>query len=244
MPQGQIVPASTRDFVLCFCVCRPSMWSEEVARVAASYLGSPIMRTSSTRVGRFAVLLATPVAILATGALIFHASYAAFSATTRNAGNNWAVGAVALTNDSAGTARFQVTNMVPGQTETKCITVTANASVAGVVKAYAIDPVTTSSGGLESRILISSDIGTGGSFADCTGFTKVSTDFTALPLSTMMLANSYASGFGGWAVGTGTSSRTYEITWTFDTTGLTQDQLNALQGMRTGIDFQWELQSG
>jgi hypothetical protein len=200
------------------------------------------MRMPSARVGKLALLLATPVAVVATGALIFQASSEAFSATTRNAGNDWSTGKVALTNDSAGSARFQVPNLLPGQTDTKCITVTANATVPGVVKGYAINPV-TSTAGLENHIVVSADAGNGGSFADCTGFTKVSTEFTATPLSTIMQANSYATGFGGWNVPTGTSARTYKITWTFDTSGMTQDQLNALQGSHTGLDFQWELQS-
>lgn len=200
------------------------------------------MRQPSTRLTKMAMVLATPVAIVAAGALIFQASYSAFSAETRNSGNDWSTGQVALTNDSAGTARFQVTNMLPGQTDTKCITVTANVTVAGVVKGYAINPV-TSVAGLENHIMVSADAGTGGSFADCTGFTKVTTEFTAMPLSTVFAANSYANGFGGWAVTAGRTSRTYKITWTFDTTGLTQDALDALQGTHTGVDFEWELQT-
>jgi hypothetical protein len=204
------------------------------------------MQQPSKKFSKIAVWIATPLAVLLAGGLVWQSSYAAFTATTKNAGNSWSTGQVVLTNDSAGSARFTVANMLPGQTDTKCITVTANATVPGVVKGYAINPV-TSSAGLENYIDVTVVEGAGGSFASCTGFTPASGGGVVvndLPLSTVYLANSYATGFGGWTIaGTGNESRTYQITWTFDTTGLSQTALNNLQGVTTGLDFQWELQS-
>jgi hypothetical protein len=201
------------------------------------------MRRPGKKLSRTAVWIASPLAILLAGGLVWQSSYAAFTATTRNSGNNWSTGQVTLTNDSAGTARFQVSNMLPGQTDTKCITVTANTTVPGVVKGYAVNPV-TSSAGLENYIFVTVAEGTGGSFASCSGFTPASTVLSNVPLSTVYLANSYATGFGGWNVlGTGGETRSYEVTWTFNTTGLSQAALNALQGASTGLDFQWEFQS-
>ncbi|CAA9372596.1 MAG: hypothetical protein AVDCRST_MAG47-1372 [uncultured Nocardioidaceae bacterium] len=201
------------------------------------------MRTPSPKATSIAVAAATPVAILAAGALVWQSSYAAFSGTTRNSGNDWATGAVALTDDDAGSARFQVASMVPGQTETKCITVTANASVPGVVKGYAVNPV-PSAAGLENYVKIGIVSGDGGGFGSCDGFVG---DTTVIPsgtsLKTLAGVDSYAAGAGGWNVTAGTQSRTYRITWTFDTTGLTQTQVDQLQGARTGIDLQWELRS-
>jgi len=109
------------------------------------------MRMPSGKFGTIATAAATPVAILAASALVWQSSYAAFTGTTRNSGNDWATGSVALTDDDAGSARLQVANMTPGQTDTKCITITASASGPGVVKAYLVNPV-TSPQGLESRI--------------------------------------------------------------------------------------------
>ena len=83
----------------------------------------------------------------------------------------------------------------------------------------------------------------GGSFASCEGFTSEGTLISDMPLSTLATFNDYARGMGGWDVTSGTQSRTYEVTWKFDTAGLTQGQLDALQGAQTGIDIQWELQS-
>ncbi|MCW2765514.1 MAG: hypothetical protein JWO11_1473 [Nocardioides sp.] len=200
------------------------------------------MRVPSAKVAKFVAAAATPVAILAASALVWQSSYAAFSGTTRNSGNDWATGSVSLTDDDAGSARFQVGTMTPGQIDTKCIKVTANVSVPGVVKAYVLNPV-TSPQGLENYVKITVRGGAGGDFAGCTGFVPDSTIVPGASLAQLTAYNSYGTGVGGWAVAAGTQSRTYEITWTFDTAGLTQAQIDQLQGAHTGLDLQWELQS-
>lgn len=200
------------------------------------------MRGPSSKLGRIATAAATPVAIVAAAALIWQSSYAAFTSTTRNSGNEWATGSVALTDDDAGSARFQVQNMEPDDTDTKCITVTANASDTGVVKGYAVNPV-TSPQGLENYVIVSVDFGTGGGFSSCTGFTSEGTIIPDTSLADLAAFNSYETGAGGWTVTAGEHSRTYKITWTFDTSGLTQSQIDNLQDAQTGIDFQWELRS-
>jgi hypothetical protein len=200
------------------------------------------MNTPSPRTRKIATVVATPVAVLAAALLIWQSSYAAFSGTTRNSGNNWATGSVALTDDDNGTARFQATGMVPGETETRCITVTANATVPGVVKGYTVNPVLSPSG-LQDYIKVGMKYGTGGGFGSCTGFAETGVVFPATSLTTLAGYNSFVNGPGNWAVTAGTQSRTYQITYTFDTTGLTQAQLDNLQNAQTGIDLQWELQS-
>lgn len=201
------------------------------------------MNKPSARARTIAAGAATPVAVLVAGAIVWQSSYAAFSGTTRNSGNDWATGSVALTDDDAGSARFQVASMTPGDTDTRCITVTATATTPGLVKGYAVNPV-KSAQGLEKYVKIKATSGTGGGFGSCDGFTEL---MTVIPdgtsLETLALADDYSKGSGGWAVPVGTTSRTYKITWTFDTDGLTQQQVDQLQGAHTGIDFQWELQS-
>jgi hypothetical protein len=200
------------------------------------------MRSPSKRMTKLTASMAAPVAMLAASAMIWQASNAAFSSTTRNSGNNWSTGTVALSDDDAGSARFQVANMLPGQTDTKCIKVTADVSVAGVVKGYALNAVGAASG-LASHVMITVDDGAGGSFATCQGFVSAGTVIPLMSLASLAGFTNYANGVGAWAVSPGTQSRTYRITWTFDTTGMTQSQLDALQGEQTGLDFQWELQS-
>jgi hypothetical protein len=200
------------------------------------------MRNPSPRTRKTVTVLATPIAVLAAAGLIWQSSYSAFTGTTRNSGNNWATGAVALTDDDAGSARFQAGNLVPGDTDTKCIKVTANATVPGVVKGYAINAV-TSPQGLENYIKISVAEGTGGGFGTCAGFVSEGSTIPDQSLASLATYSNYANGAGSWAVTPGSQSKTYQITWKFDASGLTQSQIDQLQGAQTGIDFQWELQS-
>lgn len=200
------------------------------------------MHKPSTKTTKLTAALATPVAVLLAGGMVWQASYAAFSGQTRNSGNEWSTGSVNLTDDDEGSARFSVTKMVPGATETKCITVTSNASVPGTVKGYAVNPK-LGTRGLAKAVKFTVNSGTGGSFAGCTGFQQGENVFTDLSLQDLSAINTYAGGAGGWDVDAGTQSRTYQITWRFDTTGLTQEQIDGLQGDVVGLDFQWELQS-
>lgn len=200
------------------------------------------MRNPTRKQRRIGTVIVTPVAVLIAAGLIWQSSYSAFTGTTRNSGNNWATGSVALTDDDAGSARFQAAGMTPGATETKCIKVTANATVPGVVKGYAVNPV-LSPQGLQDHVDITIRAGNGGDFASCAGFVSESTIVPTMSLTSLSAFSNYASGAGGWAVNAGTQTRTYEVKWTFNTTGLTQTEIDALQGSQTGIDIQWELQS-
>jgi hypothetical protein len=202
------------------------------------------MKKPSTRTTKILATVATPVAVLAAGAMVLQASYAAFSGQTRNSGNEWSTGSVNLTDDDNGQSRFQVANMLPGSTDTKCIQVTANASVPSVVKGYTVNPV-NSGKGLEDRIKITIESGNGGTFANCTGFAPDAAGTIVPPttLTTLAAVDTWAEGMGGWNVAPGTSAKTYRITWQFDTTGMTQPQIDQLQGAKTGIDIQWEMQT-
>ena len=201
------------------------------------------MKSPGKKTTQVLAVVATPLALVALGASVYQASYAAFTGQTRNSGNEWATGSVKLTDDDNGAARFRVANMLPGDTQTKCITVTADASVPSTVKGYAINPV-TSTAKLEDRVKVTIESGSGGSFADCAGFTAVGAPHVSdVPLSSIAQVNTFEAGFGGWAVDTGVSSKTYRMTWRFDTEGMSQAQIDAMQGAKTGIDMQWEMQS-
>lgn len=200
------------------------------------------MQKPTRRTLKIGSAIATPIAIIVAAVLIWQSSFSAFSGSTRNSGNNWSTGSVALTDDDSGAARFQAAGMVPGATQTRCITVTATATVPGVVKGYTVNPV-LSPAGLQDHIIVGMDWGTGGGFGSCTGFVRGGTVFQADSLTALAAFNNYGNGAGSWPVTSGVQSRTYEITWTFDTTGLSQTELDNLQGTQTGIDLQWELQS-
>lgn len=201
------------------------------------------MSKPARRTTKIVAAITTPVALVATAALIYTSSYAAFTGQTRNSGNQWSTGSINLTDDDNGSARFQVKDMLPGATDSKCIKVTANASVPSTVKGYAVNPV-TSPQKLEDRIKVTIESGTGGSFADCTGFVREgAAHVTDLPLSSIAQVNTFEQGFGGWAVEPGLRDRTYRLTYKFDTNGMTQAEIDQLQGATTGIDMQWEMRT-
>jgi hypothetical protein len=182
-----------------------------------------------------------PVAIIAAGLLVWRGSVEAFSAQTSNVGNNWSTGSVTLVDDDAGAAAFSVLNVTPGQTGTHCILVTSTSTIPGVVKFYI---ARLGAQGLEKNITLTGAIGHGGSFASCDGFVATQTGTTASIADTAATVSSYATGALPWATtGVSGESMTYEMTWRFDTTGLTQAQVDALQGKSVSVDAVWELQS-
>jgi hypothetical protein len=201
------------------------------------------MKTPSARIRTIAALSAGPIAVLIAGGMVWQGSQAAFTATTRNAGNAWSTGSVFLTDDDLGAAAFTAEKIVPGQTGQKCIVVTSNSNAAGEVRVHSENLVAAS--GLAGRIFLKLEQGTGGSFNDCTGFTAGGTSITELPLSTMAASNhDYATGGAPWqTAGTAGETHSYRATWRFDTAGMSQDQVNALQGARVGLGLVWELQS-
>ena len=201
------------------------------------------MKTPSARIRKIALFGAGPLAVLVAGGMVWQGSQAAFTASTRNAGSSWSTGNVTLTDDDLGAAAFTVANIVPGQTGQKCIVVTSNSNVPGEVRAYTQNLITSK--GLENRIYFDLEQGTGGSFNDCTGFTPTVNTVPELPISNLASVNrDFATGGAPWQTdGTPGETQSYRGTWRFDTTGLSQDDINALQGARVGIDLVWELQS-
>jgi len=199
------------------------------------------MHKPTARTRRIATLIVGPTAILVAGLLVWQGSNAAFTATTRNTGNNWETGSVLLSDDDLGAAAFRVSGVVPGQTGSKCLVVTSDSTVQGEVRVY-LD--TLGAQGLENNITISLQSGTGGSFSDCAGFVA---DATLPPLSLATINTSvhdYATGVLPWdTAGLAGETKSYRATWTFDVTGLTQTQIDALQGKSASADVVWELQS-
>ena len=199
------------------------------------------MHAPSIRTRKIAALTAGPVAILVAGLLVWQGSLSAFSAQTQSVGNNWATGSVTLTDDDAGAAAFQIQNVTPGQTGSRCLKVTSDSTVPGIVKVYI---ARLGAQGLENNITIATQIGTGGTFASCTGFVP-ETSLPAMSLSSAAAAiSNYSTGVLPWTTtGASGETKTYKVTWAFDTTGLSQVAIDALQGKSVSADVVWELQS-
>ena len=178
-----------------------------------------------------------PLAVLASGGLVWQSSYSAFSATTASPTNNWTAGTVALADDDTNTALFSTgaNNLKPGSTGNKCIVVTSSGSLASTVKLYATSYTQTKA--LGDSLNVKVEEGTGGTFASCTGFTAGSTVFDGTATA-FGAKTDFASGVGTWAPAAGTVTKTYKVTYTLSAT--TPD---TAQGGTAAVGFTWESQN-
>ena len=196
-------------------------------------------RRPSRRFAKVASLVAVPAAIAVSGLVVSQASYSAYSATTVNPTNNWATGTVALADDDANTAAFTAANLKPGSTGSKCIAVTSTGSLASTVKLYATSPATTKN--LAAHIDLTISQGTGGTFGDCTGYTKLAGAdlYTGTLADFGRTATGYTTGLGSWTPsGKGEESRTYQVTYTVKATAP-----DTTQGGTAAVGLTWEAQN-
>lgn len=195
------------------------------------------LRAPAVRPG-LRLLAVGAIALLISSSLVFRASLAAFTASTTNPGNNWTAGTVAISDDDSGTARFSATTMVPGGANasgTACVAVTYTGSVTANVRLFVLAADYTGTG-LGQYLTFTIEEGTGGTFADCTGFVAGSTLYGPGTLSGFAGASStYATGVSAWQPTTG-QSKTYRLTYAL------QDN-NGAQGLTANAVFTWEAHS-
>jgi len=174
-------------------------------------------------------------AFLLVGILVMGTSRAAFFDITENTGNTFAAGDVVLTDDDSNAAMFTVSDMAPGDSAIKCIAVTYEGSLTPAdIEMYVLAGDLTGTG-LADYLDLTVELGTGGSFADCTGFSGA-TVYTG-ELGAFAAANvDFASGTGSWTAAATNDARTYRFTFTL------QDE-NAAQGLGSGVTFTWEAQN-
>ncbi|PZE81080.1 hypothetical protein [Curtobacterium sp. MCBD17_032] len=183
----------------------------------------------SAQHSRLAAWIAVPLAVVLSGTVIGTASYAAFSDSTENAGNTWASGKVELTDDDAGVALFDATGIAPGQSETKCLTVTSASTVDSTVTMYVKDSSTASP--LSDQLQMTVSTAAAGTDCAATSFTP---DFSG-SLSQLMQKTDHGAGIGGWDTGTTTSSHVVKIGWELPTTAD-----NTAQDATAATTFVWE----
>ena len=185
--------------------------------------------------GRLLRASAPVAAFLVVGALVVVGSRAAFSSTTANGSNSWSSGTVLLGNDSSGSAMFTVTGMKPGSSNVKCISVTYSGSlVPATINLYGVVAGT----GLATYLTTTIEIGTGGSFSSCTGFTPTSTIYTGTVANFSTTYTNFATGLATWSPSSTPDSRTFRFTVTLPSgTG------NAAQGLNATATFTWEAQN-
>ncbi len=180
------------------------------------------------------IALLIPLALLASSAVVYQASNAAFSDTTSNGANNWAAGSVEISDDDANSALVSVSGLVPSDTASKCLNVSYTGSLASAVRLYATG---YSDSGLGQYLTITVEEGTGasgGATLSCSGFTGGTSLYTGTLDGFATTRASYATGVSTWApTGASTEVKSYRLTWTV------QDDNNA-NGTSTQVSLTWE----
>ena len=172
--------------------------------------------------------------LLGSAVLIWSSTQAAFSGTTGNGSNSWAAGSVSLSDDDSNSALFSVSGLKPGSTGSKCIEVTYTGNIASSVKLYTT--ATSYTGTLGTYLDFTVQLGTGGTNADCTGFSSEATLHSTTLAAFASGYTDFSNGVGTWTPSSNGQKKTYKFTYTL------QDNDSA-EGASAGIGFTWESQS-
>lgn len=194
-----------------------------------TYTVSPRQATLRVQLVR-ATAIAT--ALLSVTILTISRSNAAFSDTTANAGNSFATGTVVITDDDTGSALFTASNMTPGTPVVECITVTYSGDqLPAPIRLHG-----TTTGTLETYLNTTIEIGTGGSFGNCAGFTPTSTLFNNTLANFAATHTDWASGLATFTAAANPTSRTFRFT-------VEVQNDPAAQGDSSTADFTFEAQA-
>lgn len=180
-----------------------------------------------------------PVALATSAALVWNASYAAFSATAPTQTNTVTAGTVAIGNSPA-TAILNVSGPIPGSFGETCVVTTYTGTLPADVRIYLKAADIT--GTLAPHLTLQVEEGAGAS-SSCSDFSGSATlynttgwrDTTKTVTAFSAAANTYATGVSRWIATTG-GTRTYRFFWQL------QDD-NAARSLSTTVTFTWEAQS-
>jgi hypothetical protein len=127
---------------------------------------------------KFQKLLASAVVVGVLGSLVALGVFGLFSATTQNSGNEISAGTIALSDNDAGSAMFNITNAKPGETWTRCIKIVYSGSLPSSVHIYELG----GQGPLAPYLKLKLEQGTQteATFPSCTGFSADGTNGTGV----------------------------------------------------------------
>ena len=188
-------------------------------------------------------LLVTAIAVGTIG-VVAGVAWAAFSGTTANSANSFAVGTVSLTDNDGNAALMSLTNAIPGATSTGCLKVTFGGSLTSTVKLFG-----TTSGALGDYLTLKVTRGTdsgGSTFPGCGSFTADTRNYIGQGAGVIYNGNlssfpaSYAAGLtdpdngtGGTETWTTSEAHAYKLEVTL------QNNI-AAQGQSASASFTWE----
>jgi hypothetical protein len=191
-------------------------------------MANPTRAMASRGILRLAAMAAS---LLLLTVLTTSRTQAAFTDATDNSANSWSAGSVTLTDDDSSTALFSYTNWTPTDTATNCIVVTYS----GTVLPADIRLHGTTTGGLDDYLDLIVEVGTGGSFGTCAGFTPSSTIFNNTLTNFAANHSNYGSGLAVFTAAANPTNRTMRFTTTLQNN-------NAAQGLSATAAFTWETQ--
>lgn len=220
-------------------------------------------QTKTKSIARRMRVGAAAVSFLLVGFLVMQTSSAVFSGTTTNTGNQVSASNVEITNDHGGTALFSVTDVVPNDTITRCITAEYTGSATGSdlagVKLYANSDYNDTAGdtadfSAQLNLTVERDdsfVGTAGDPTDCTNFVADGTLYdgsvagkTIEGFTDTDAHVDYASGVDvSWTPSATNEKRGYRFVVEFDGSA-GNDFEDAVLGTTTPLAFTWEVQSG
>jgi hypothetical protein len=200
---------------------------------------------------------AVTAGMVASAAVSFASSYAAFSSTTTNPGDGWSAGTVVLSDDDSaamfttsvpGTGQISGANLKPTGSVVNCIKVSYTGALPATVKMYAssVSGVNgTGATGILAYLHVKIEEGTVGTFGACGAFAATSTIWDTsthggvgsdlLSVFPTTYATGPSSGLATWSNG---SSRVYRFTFTLDST--TPDTSQTATATAT---FNWQAQN-
>lgn len=218
-----------------------------------------------------ATLAVVPLALLASGALVYQASNAAFTATTSTGANSWTAGTVTLTNSSSGSALFDATAdgvLKPGTTTTRCVLVSYSGTLTSSGVKFYLKNKTLSGGtngatnghSLDQYLKLTVEDGSmPAASTSCAGFASNaylnSSGASGDTLSSLATAlTDYSHGVGSWTPAGQTSgnstTRAYRISWWLPdvnpddpSQAAALSTLNDLQGLGAAVNLTWEARS-
>ena len=176
-------------------------------------------------------LAAIAAALLMLTLLVVTRSRAAFSDAVVNGGNSFSTGSVVV-GDDASSALFNAAGMTPSVPVANCIQITYSGTITpATIRMYA-----TGSGTLAPYLDALVEVGSGGSFGNCSGFTPTSVAYSGTLAGMFTSHTNYATGAPTFAAATTPTTRTVRFTFTVQ-----NDQAAQLQSATA--TFTWEAQS-
>ena len=196
--------------------------------------GARVHRRGRSLNSRVVQLGALALSFIAISVLVVTSSRAAFVAQSDNVTNQVSAAAVDLTDTDNGTAMFNnVTGLMPGSTQERCIDVTYTGTVdPTVVLLYASGaPTGTLAPYLDLTVEVGSDPTP--AFRDCAGFVSAGTVYSGTLGAFATAHGGYATGVSTWDPAASPETRTFRFR-------LTVQDNAAAEGLTSTFGFSWE----